>query len=151
MGYKKYIGIIGGNAITDELYNECIEIGKMISEFNVPVICGGKTGVMEAVSRGVKEKNGMVIGILPGEKDEANKYTHIAIGTGLGISRNLIIIRNSDIIIAINGSYGTLSEIAFSKQMNKPIIGYKCKWAEVTETKNTESIESIKEFINKHI
>ncbi len=151
MGYKKYIGIIGGNSITNKLYNECIDIGKMVSGFNIPIICGGKTGVMEAVSRGVKEENGITIGILPGEKDEANEYIDFAIGTGIGVSRNLIIIRNSDIIIAINGSYGTLSEIAFSKQMNKPIIGYKCKWATVTDIKNTDSIESIKEFINKHI
>ncbi len=151
MNYKKYIGIIGGSEIDSQLYNECIQIGERIAEFKVPVICGGKSGVMEAIAKGVKKKNGITIGILPFNKDEANDYIDFPIGTGLDISRNAIIVKNADIIIAIDGKYGTLSEMAFAMQWNKKIIAYKSDFAEKLNIKNTNVIDEIIEFISKNL
>ncbi|MFO8062639.1 MAG: TIGR00725 family protein [bacterium] len=148
---KKYIGIIGGSDIAPELYSECVDIGKSIGSLGYPVICGGLSGVMEAVSRGVKQAGGLTVGLTPDDKNDANEFIDISIGTGIGISRNLMIIRNSDIIIAIDGRYGTLSEIAFALQLNKPIIAYRSDWQEKLELRNAGSIEEIVKFIEEHL
>jgi uncharacterized protein (TIGR00725 family) len=79
---------------------------------------------MEAVCRGVKTTNQITIGILPGnDPAEANPYIDIPVATGMGIGRNIIIIRSASVIVAVNGKFGTLSEIAFALQLNKPVIG----------------------------
>ena len=72
----------------------------------------------------LKSTNGTTVGILPGNDNSgANTYVDIPIATGMGIGRNIIIVRTASIIIAINGMYGTLSELAFALQLNKPVIG----------------------------
>ena len=148
---RSYIGIIGGSDIPAELYSECIDIGKSIGSMGYPVICGGLSGVMEAVSRGVKQSGGLTVGLTPGDKNDANEFIDISIGTGIGISRNLMIIRNSDIIIAIDGRYGTLSEIAFALQLSKPVIAYKSGWQDKLGLKSADSIEEIVKFIEEHL
>ena len=81
---------------------------------------------MEAVSRGAKRSNGTTIGVLPGNlKNDANPYIDIPIVTGLADARNIIIVRSSDAVIAINGKYGTLSEISFCLAYNVPVVGLK--------------------------
>ncbi|MDY6787969.1 MAG: TIGR00725 family protein [candidate division WOR-3 bacterium] len=148
---RSYIGIIGGSDIAPEVYSECIDIGRAIGPMGYPVICGGLSGVMEAVSRGVKQADGLTVGLTPGDKNDANKFIDISIGTGIGISRNLMIIRNSDIVIAIDGRYGTLSEIAFALQLNKPIIAYRSDWSEKLGLRSADSIEEIAKFIEEHL
>ncbi|MCX7954176.1 MAG: TIGR00725 family protein [Bacteroidales bacterium] len=125
----KKIGIIGPNSenCPVELYNYGIELGYKISSPERYFICGGLGGFMEAVCKGIKSSpntfKGQTIGILPGEKSEdANPFIDIAIPTGMGINRNIIIIRASDIIIAAGGGAGTLSEIAFAWQLNKNVL-----------------------------
>ncbi len=86
-------------------------------------MCGGLGGVMEAVSRGASEADGLCIGILPGgHSKEANPYIHIAIPTDMGHARNVIIVRTADALIAIDGKFGTLSEVAFALILEKPVI-----------------------------
>lgn len=88
------------------------------------MVCGGLGGVMEAASRGAKSAGGITVGILPQEhKRDANAFIDIAIPTGLGIGRNIIVARTAEVLIAVGGEYGTLSEIAFALQMRKPVIG----------------------------
>ena len=88
------------------------------------LVCGGLRGVMEAASKGAKKQGGITIGILPGiDKDHANPYIDFPIVTGLGEGRNLLVIRNSDAVIAFPGEFGTLSEIAFSLKLGKPVVG----------------------------
>jgi uncharacterized protein (TIGR00725 family) len=83
-------------------------------------------GVMEAACRGAKAAGGLTIGILPGpDKTGANDYVDIAIATGLGEARNLAIIRTADVLIAVGGSYGTLSEIGFALKAGKKVVGLK--------------------------
>jgi len=121
---KHIIGVIGGREVKKELLTVAETVGRMIAERGILLICGGLSGVMEAVSRGAKQAGGTTIGILPHDtKDKANRYIDIPIATGFGIGRNIIIVRSSDVIIAIGGEYGTLSEIAFALQLGKPVIG----------------------------
>ncbi len=120
----KLIGVIGGRKADDAALKAAEEVGRLIAMNNAILICGGLIGVMEAVSMGAKSANGITVGILPqGNKKYANKYIDITIPTGFGIARNIIIARAADALIAIDGEYGTLSEIAFGLQLGKPVIG----------------------------
>jgi uncharacterized protein (TIGR00725 family) len=123
------IGIIGPNVYncSDNLYDFGITLGKKIATPERVFVCGGKGGFMEAVCKGVKLSEsgfqGQTIGILPEDNDKfANPYIDIAIPTGIGIARNLIVINSSDIIIAAGGGSGTLSELAFAWQKNKKTL-----------------------------
>ncbi|MEO0233724.1 MAG: TIGR00725 family protein [candidate division WOR-3 bacterium] len=147
----KLIGVIGGSVIDEPLFQEVVKIGEMLANFKVPVICGGGTGVMEAISKGVKNKGGTTIGILPFEKENANPYIDITISTGIGYARNYIIINSSDIIIVIDGKYGTLTEIGYSLQFGKPIIGYKSDYAKKVGIKEAKTINDIKKFVEKNL
>ncbi len=81
---------------------------------------------MEGAAKGCYKGDGMTIGILPGkEKDSANPFIKLPIPTGLGEGRNLLIVRASDVVVAISGGYGTLSEIGLALKMGKPVIGLK--------------------------
>lgn len=121
---KPYIGVVGASKISSEFEKVAFEVGFEIAKQNGILVCGGLTGVMEAACRGAKQAGGTTIGILPGfDRSEANPYVDIAITTGLHEARNLIIIRTSDVLIAIAKGLGTLSEIAFALKMGKPVIG----------------------------
>lgn len=118
------IAVIGGHSCSKEIAKIAEEVGKGIAQAGATLVCGGLTGVMEAACRGAKSAGGKTIGILPGDdKDEANPYVDIPIATGLGYMRNNLVVKNADIVIAIDGKEGTLSEIAFALQMKKPILG----------------------------
>lgn len=151
MPYNRYIGILGGRDIEKPLYDECLEIGRQLAKLGLPVINGGGEGVMEAVSRGVKEAGGTTIGLLPGEQTEANQYIDYPIGTGIGIARNLMLVRNSTVIAAIDGSHGTLSEIAFALQYGIPITAFKSQWSHISGVHLSHSISDIMTFIEEHI
>ena len=121
---RKIIGVIGGGTAGEETLRLAEETGRLIAERGFLLVCGGMGGVMEAAARGAKEAGGMTIGILPSpDRRTANPYIDIPIATSFGEARNLIIVRTADILIAIGGEYGTLSEIAFALKMEKPVIG----------------------------
>ncbi len=122
---KAYIiGVIGGRKADIKELVIAEKVGRLLAENSVMLICGGLGGVMEASARGAKTAGGVTVGILPQEEKEyANDFIDIPIATGLGIGRNIIIARTADALIAVGGEYGTLSEIAFGLQMNKPVIG----------------------------
>ena len=119
-----YISVIGGEQCSKEIYNMAIEVGKRIARLGAILITGGRGGVMEAVSKGAKMENGITIGILPSmDRKEGNNYLDYKIVTGLGYARNILVVANGDIVIAIDGHYGTLSEIAFALEYGKPVFG----------------------------
>jgi hypothetical protein len=121
---RKLIGVIGGGSAGAEILAMAEETGRLIAKNGCFLICGGMSGVMEAAAKGANEAGGTTIGILPhADRHEANPYIDIPIATGLGEGRNLVIIRTADILIAIDGEYGTLSELAFGLKMKKPVIG----------------------------
>lgn len=125
----KTAGIIGpGEGLcTDELYSFGHKLGSLLAQQNMSMVCGGLGGFMQAACEGFQQspghKTGKAIGILPGEEaSAANPYVDIAIPTGMGIARNILIIRTADIIIAAGGGAGTLSELAFAWQLHKKVL-----------------------------
>lgn len=118
------IGVIGISEASREEYKTAEEVGREIAKRNGILVCGGLGGVMEAACRGAKSEGGLTIGIIPGSsRKEANPYVDIPIVTGISEARNIIVVRSSNAIIAIGGSFGTLSEIAFALKLEIPVIG----------------------------
>jgi uncharacterized protein (TIGR00725 family) len=98
------------------------EVGRLLAERGAVVVSGGLSGVMEAVSRGAKSANGLVIGILPGfDKRDANAYVDIALTTGMGWMRNTLTVRAADAVIMISGGIGTLNELTVAYE-DKPTV-----------------------------
>lgn len=124
--FKAKISVFGGRDISDEIYAETVELGRLMANENWLVFCGGAMGVMEAIAKGVKEKNGTCIGILKGtDPKEGNGYITIPVATGIGLARNALLAYNCDVAVAVSGHYGTLSEIAYALQTEKPVVGFK--------------------------
>jgi uncharacterized protein (TIGR00725 family) len=129
MNYTRHsylIGVIGGSVCDDEIYNFAYNTGQEIAKRNAILVCGGLTGVMEAACKGAKDSGGLTIGILPGDdRKSANPYVDIPILTNIGYARNFIIVQTAEAFVAIDGRFGTLSELAFVLDRKKPIVGYK--------------------------
>jgi hypothetical protein len=124
MMQRQIIGVIGESFPSQEGKKLAFEVGVEIAKTGAILICGGLGGVMEEACRGAKSQQGLTIGILPTtDKATANPYIDIPIVTGLSEARNIIIVRSANAVIAIEGSYGTLSEIAFCLKLNVPLIG----------------------------
>ena len=118
------IGVIGAGNATEEEKRISQEVGALIAEENCLLLCGGMGGVMEAACRGAKSAGGTTIGILPGpETSSANRFIDIPVVTGMGEARNVIVAKSSHCIIAVGGSFGTLSEISFALKSQIPVIG----------------------------
>lgn len=99
-------------------------VGRALAEAGAVVICGGRGGVMEAACRGAKSAGGTTVGVLPGvDRSAANPYVDLPIATGMGQARNVIVVCSAQAVIAIDGSYGTLSEIAHALKAGIPVVG----------------------------
>ncbi len=117
------IGVIGGERPPEEALPEAERVGELIARRGGIVITGGGGGVMEAVSKGAHRAGGLTIGVLPGaHKREANSYVTIPIITAMNTARNAIIVRTADALIAIDGSFGTLTEIAYALDIGKKVV-----------------------------
>ena len=118
------IAVIGGANPTSKETAAAEAVGRALAEGGAILICGGRGGVMEAARRGAKSADGLTIGILPGSHwGEANPYVDIPIVTGIGEARNAVIARTAQAAVAVAGSYGTLSEIAFALAFGVPVVG----------------------------
>jgi uncharacterized protein (TIGR00725 family) len=99
------------------------EVGRLLAEAGVTVVCGGGPGVMEAAARGASEAGGTVIGILPGDDPAAaNPYCTHVVATGSGQTRNLAVAASGEVAIAVGGEWGTLTEIAYARNLGRPVI-----------------------------
>ena len=124
MSSKKTISVIGGSRASDEELRLAEETGREIAARGAVLVCGGMGGVMEAACRGARQAGGITVGILPGDKrSSANSFVDIPVVTGMGYGRNVIVARSAQAVIAIGGSYGTLSEISYALQGGVPVIG----------------------------
>jgi uncharacterized protein (TIGR00725 family) len=122
------ISVIGAGKPDTDSYKLAEEIGSELARRNVITACGGLAGIMEAVWKGAHMQGGLTIGILPrNSRNEANQYVDIAIPTGLGIVRNALVVKTGEAVIALDGEYGTLSEIAIALAEQIPVISLK-KW-----------------------
>ena len=118
------VSVIGGSSIESGHRSVAESLGRELATRGHTIVCGGLTGVMEAVCSGAKEAGGTTIGILPGlDVAAANPYVDIPIVTGIGDARNALVVQNGDGAIAIDGAYGTLSEIALALNADRPVVG----------------------------
>jgi len=116
------IAVIGGGECSPVVRDLARQLGRLLAEQGHILLCGGLGGVMEAACCGAKEAGGLTVGILPGERADANKCVDIAIATGMGHARNVIIVKSADAVVALPGEEGTLSEIALALKMKKRVI-----------------------------
>lgn len=118
------IAVIGDSSCSPEQAKLAETVGEQLAERGATVICGGLSGVMEAVCRGAKSRGGLTVGILPGESpDMANPWVDIPVVTGIGEARNMAVVKSAQAVIAIGGGYGTLSEIAYALKSNIAVVG----------------------------
>jgi len=123
-GKKKSIAVIGGSQCSLQEARLAEDVGRELARRGAILVCGGLSGVMEAACRGANSEGGVTIGILPGEnRQAANPYVQIPIVTGIGYARNVAVVKSAQAVIAISGSYGTLSEISHALQSGIPVIG----------------------------
>jgi len=148
---KLPIGVIGTNKPTEEQYQVAEQIGTLLAELGLVVICGGRQGIMEAVCKGIEKGNGISIGLLPElNLENANSFVTIPIATGVGFARNSIIAASAFCLIAIGGSYGTLSEIAYGLQFGKKVFAIHCN-LKVDNLKHCQTVDAVIENIYKTI
>ncbi|AKG91752.1 TIGR00725 family protein [Geoglobus ahangari] len=120
------VGVIGSGSCYDDVCEFAFRLGQLLAERGCVVINGGLGGVMEAVSRGVSSRGGVAIGIVPGkDRRDANPYCKYVIATNMGHARNMIIVHSSDVLVAVGGGYGTVSEMAIALKEGKRVVAYK--------------------------
>lgn len=123
MERTELIAVIGGSTPSDDSLAMAERVGHLLADQGMGVVCGGLSGIMEAVCRGARESGGLTVGILPTSRaEDANPYVQVVIPTGIGIARNPVVVRSGKAVIAIDGSYGTLTEIAFALAEDIPVI-----------------------------
>ncbi|EIV93016.1 TIGR00725 family protein [Frankia sp. QA3] len=123
-GTTAYIGVVGPSEADDGQLRAAEAVGRRLAEAGWFVVCGGLGGVMAAACRGARAAGGTTIGLLPGlSRDAGNDHLTVSIPTGLGELRNGLLVRSSDALVAVGGSWGTLSEIAFALRTGRPVIG----------------------------
>ena len=128
---RKPVVAVIGNGATPPPSLEALEIaaqlGRAVVNSGCRVITGGLGGIMEAASRGAHQaerwSDGDVIGVIPGpDPSAANAYVDVCVATGLGLARNLVVVTSADVVVAVLGGSGTLSEIALAWQLGKPVV-----------------------------
>ena len=118
-----YVAVCGASAAGAEQLRLAEAVGRLLAERGAVVVCGGLGGVTEAASKGATDAGGIVVGLLPGESREgANPYLSVALATGLGQARNVLIVTAADAVIAIGQGWGTLSEIALARRLGRRML-----------------------------
>jgi uncharacterized protein (TIGR00725 family) len=121
---RRYIGVAGASRPEPPLLDQAEVLGRRLAEAGAVVVCGGGPGVMEAVCRGARSAGGTTVGLLPGlDRREGNPHLSVAIPTGMGQGRNLLLVRSSDALVAVGGGFGTLSELALALRTGVPVVG----------------------------
>ncbi len=120
------VGVIGAGTCSPDLSRVAREAGRLIARWGAILVCGGLGGVMEAAAKGAREEGGFTVGVLPsGNPATANPYIILPVPTGMGHARNVVVVQTSQVVIAIGGQAGTLSELAIALKLGIPIIGFK--------------------------
>jgi len=149
---KKVVSVIGGRQCNTEVEQLAHNLGKKLAKVADLLVTGGLSGTMKAVCSGFKAEKGLTLGILPGyDKRDANDSVDIALPTGLGLARNVLVVKSADVVIALPGEAGTLSEIAYCLQFNIPVISLR-SWdiPGVIKAKTVEeAVRKTKEILNR--
>ena len=120
---KKIVSVIGGRNCNTKVEQLAHKLGNKLAKVVDILVSGGLQGTMNAVCAGFKANKGLTIGIIPGyDKKEANEFVDIVIPTGMGLARNVLVVKSADAVVALPGEAGTLSEIAYCLQFGIPVI-----------------------------
>jgi len=142
---QKVVGVIGGRQCSKEVEQVAHELGKKLAKVVGILVSGGLSGAMEAVCQGFKAGGGVTLGIIPGyDKKDANKFVDIVIPTGLGLARNVLVVKSADMVVALPGEAGTLSEIAYCLQFGIPVISLN-SW----DIKGVIKVKTVDEAVNR--
>ncbi|MEZ0446536.1 TIGR00725 family protein [Cellulomonas sp. ICMP 17802] len=118
-----YVAVVGPSEASADELADAEAVGRGLAQRGHVVLCGGHGGVMEAVARGAADAGGTVVGLLPGtDRTAANPHVTVAIPTGLGEMRNALLVRSSDVVVSVGGSWGTLSEVALAVRTGVPVV-----------------------------
>lgn len=129
MSPLRMVAVVGSGRADEALWDHAREVGGAIARSGFGLVCGGLGGVMEAACRGAHDHlgsgSGRIIGILPGtDPHDANSWVDVAIPTGSGNARNVVIVLSAAVVVAVGGESGTLSEIAHAWKLGRPIGAY---------------------------
>jgi uncharacterized protein (TIGR00725 family) len=123
MSRARQVSVVGAGTCDDEIAAKAEAVGRGLAEAGLVLVCGAMSGVMEAAAKGAAEAGGTVIGVGPGDDvDSANAYCTHVIATGLGHARNLAVVASGEVVIAVGGEWGTLSEIGFARKLGRRVI-----------------------------
>ncbi len=149
---KRVVSVIGGHNCTKEVEQLAQNLGKKLAKVADILVSGGLSGTMKAVCSGFKVAGGLTIGIIPSyDKNTANEFVDIVIPTGLGLARNVLVVQSADVVVALPGEAGTLSEIAYSLQFRIPVVSLN-SWdiPGVIQVKTVdEAVDKVKELLEK--
>lgn len=153
--HRPFVGVVGASQCSPPIEELATDVGREIARSDGVLVCGGLGGVMSAAARGAKEAGGFTIGILPGaDIGDANPYIDFPIATNIGHARNALIVHTSDVVIAIDGGCGTLSEIALALKIGKSVIalrlGFEIPSVHVAHTA-AEAVEMAFRCARKHL
>ncbi len=120
---QTYVSVIGASVASPELAAMAEELGELLAQAGCVVVCGGRDGVMAAVARGVKTRRGVCIGIMPeADRSRANDDLTYSVCSAMGYARNLSVVASGDVVIAVGGAWGTLSEIALARNLGRTVV-----------------------------
>jgi uncharacterized protein (TIGR00725 family) len=141
------VSVIGGSSAHEGLLDSAYRLGALLAGKGYTVLCGGGSGVMEKVCEGARSAGGTTVGILPGESRlDANPWIDLAIPTGMGSARNRIVALSGNVVVAVGGRYGTLSEIAFALDAGRPVCSLG-GWTGIPGVTEVSSPEEALEFV----
>jgi uncharacterized protein (TIGR00725 family) len=126
----RHVAVVGGYEADEHAIAMAEEVGRLLAQRGCMVVTGGRQGVAEAACRGAALAGGTTVGILPGRaRDEANPYVTVAVPTGLGETRNALVVMGVDAVIALPGAYGTLTEVAHALLAGTRVVGLGEGWS----------------------
>jgi uncharacterized protein (TIGR00725 family) len=140
---EPYVAVCGPGMASPEEEDAAEEIGRLLGEAGAVVVCGGLGGVMDAVARGARMAGGFSVGLLPDDhRAGAGQHLSVSLPTGMGETRNALVARAADVLIAVGGEFGTLSEIAFALKLGKPVVGLRT-WELAKDGSASNEIERV--------
>ena len=124
MRKQPYVAVCGPGRGNEQEHVWAEEVGRLLARAGAVLVCGGLGGVMHAAARGAEAEGGTSIGVTPGDdRSAASPHLSYVVSTGIGEARNAIVVRSADVVIAISGEFGTLSEIALALKIGRPVVG----------------------------
>ncbi len=120
---RRYAAVVGPSDADEATARLAFEVGRGLAGRGFTIVTGGELGAMEAASRGAHEAGGTVVGILPGgDRERANRWADVTVVSGIGHARNLSVAASADVVVAVGGGWGTLSEIALAGVLGRPVV-----------------------------